>query len=227
MVSRIVEQKAPIKYLNYEHAALPSFTEQEWKVLSDFAEVLKPIAETVADLQSRRECMSAIIPNYLVSYIDFNLNLQLLTDVLKKSKKLTKLCKNIVERLDSYLKLWKGDRYVRFNKYKFFRNLLLSTALDARFKMDFFEDSDLKDEVREMLISEVKRLIEQEESPNDSERLEQTTESQPTTSTRLNLLAGLKTQISGSQPRESNNNIQRIESRTRAQIVSFRFVIFY
>ena len=65
-VERIVEQKEPIKLLCYDHEQIPKFTDQEWKVIESCVEVMQPIAETVKELQNRRECMSYIIPNFLV-----------------------------------------------------------------------------------------------------------------------------------------------------------------
>lgn len=68
LVSRILEQKDALKLLVYEFPKVPSFLDSEWAILESLLTVLTPFFDTITELQSRRECISSVIPTYLVYF---------------------------------------------------------------------------------------------------------------------------------------------------------------
>lgn len=72
MLSRLIEQKEALRLISLENSKFPKITEHEWRILDSLKTTLEPFYDTVKELESRRECISSVIPTYRVTFYSGN-----------------------------------------------------------------------------------------------------------------------------------------------------------
>lgn len=138
--------------------------------------------------------------------------------------KLKQFCNKICSQFDYYMGEWKENRFFTAFLYtESFRNMLLATALDPRYKFNFFEDASLKESVRSMLITEVEeKMIELYGRQENPEIDELQSRNDAMLSSRSKLLESFRAKVLENQSEfEVNSNIIQMDPSTKASMVSY------
>lgn len=152
MAERLLEQKRAISLYVAEHDTLTNLTIQQWGLMEQCINLLKPFEEITKITSSGLSCISEAIPHIsaLKKYLDKN-------ETAQRTPDLARMRASLKAELESRFKSL-GDN----------PNYLIATFLDPRFKSDYLGVLETEKARQKIMIEYIKNSC--EESSSDGER---------------------------------------------------------
>lgn len=152
MAARLVEQKRAISLYVVEHETLTNLTIQQWGLLEQCINLLKPFEEITKITSSGVSCISEVIPHVyaLKKYLDK-------TETAQRTPDLARLRASLKAELESRFKSLEEDL-----------NFIIATFLDPRFKSDYLGVLETEKARQKILIEYIKNSY--DDSSSDSNR---------------------------------------------------------
>lgn len=152
MAERLLEQKRAITLYVAEHDTLTNLTIQQWSLMEQFINLLKPFEEITKITSSGLSCISEAIPHVsaLKKYLDK-------CETAQRTPDLARMIASLKSELES-----------RFKSLRENPNYLIATFLDPRFKSDYLGVLETEKARQKILIDYIKNSY--DESSSDSNR---------------------------------------------------------
>lgn len=124
MSTRFIENKAALHlFLLKESSRYPHLDEEDWLTITTLQEILDPLYKATNYVQARNASISTVLPAFFV----LRRKLREAADGGKYSDIKKRILMGLENRMDG----WKSKKF-----------LTMATALDPRFQLKFFDESD-------------------------------------------------------------------------------------
>lgn len=152
MIERLLEQKRAISLFVADHETLTNLTAQNWCLMEQCFNLLKPFAEITKITSSGLSCISEVIPHVAVlkKYLDKE-------ETEERTPDLVRMRASLKSQLES-----------RFNSLNQDSNYLIATYLDPRFKTNFLGVVEAERARQEILLEYLKMSCEESSSSSSS-----------------------------------------------------------
>ncbi|XP_050666751.1 zinc finger BED domain-containing protein 4-like [Leptidea sinapis] len=152
MIERLLEQKRAISLYVADHDTLINLTAQQWSLMEQCINLLKPFEEITRITSSGLSCVSEVIPHVtaLKKYLDK-------TETEQRSPDLSHMRASLKAELET-----------RFNSISQDTNYLNATYLDPRFKTNYLGVIDAARARQEILLGYLKMSCEESSSSSSS-----------------------------------------------------------
>ncbi|XP_067131335.1 zinc finger BED domain-containing protein 4-like [Centruroides vittatus] len=132
MLERLLEQKRAISLYLTDTTNISNLTAEQWEIVDQLLKLLKPFEEITKITSSNYSCLSEIIPRVVT--LNCYCNKAMSSDLAPKLK-------FFAIAMQQGIKQW-------FSQIDNNKNILISTLLDPRFKMNFFTNQFSDESIR-------------------------------------------------------------------------------